>query len=204
MFSMGQLDSLLPGSQQAWQAAQEESRVYGWATSEPTRKTVLKNFAMAVAAMAKQGRISDGEGFVRVARQAVSLVRGLEEIPGGYKFDSLKASVMMDDLKRVLIGDGWTSSERNTGKYALPFGAFSDVGFKPEFRDSSNQVQHAMAGIYLGWAFPSWPTQWFVKRQEDGAADLRLYHATFPIGQELRGRWNYVRLPDLIKERLLA
>src|SRR3954468_6364717 len=44
---MGPWDSLRPGSQQAWPAAREESRVDGWATSEPTRKTVLKNFAPA-------------------------------------------------------------------------------------------------------------------------------------------------------------
>jgi hypothetical protein len=199
---MGSLDYMLPWSQQAGQVALDEAAAYDEATSDSTRMYALKTFAEAMAGSARKGTITDGEGFVRVARQAARSVSTLSEVSGGS--GTLRLRVMMHDLKRVLIGDGWTSKERNTGKFALQFQAFLDTGFKPEFRDRSNQVQHAMAGIYLGWGFPSWPTVWFVKRQEDGAADLRLYDATFPIGRTLRRGDNYARLPDLIKDELLA
>ena len=60
-----------------------------------------------------------------------------------------------------------------------------------------------MAEIYLGWGFPSWPTEWFVQEQEDGKEDVLLYEATFSIGRSLRIGSNSTRLPDMIKANLL-
>lgn len=95
------------------------------------------------------------------------------------------ADVMIDDLMAVLIGDGMLGG-RNQGKYfvGLNQAYLGSVGFKPELGDPYFQVQHAMAGIVIGYR-QFRPVQWLVKWQEEEEQDDRLYDATFPLGRTL-------------------
>src|SRR5688572_14471959 len=56
---------------------------------------------------------------------------------------------LIEDLKVVLIGND--IRDRRSGPYYIGRtpGASGDSGFKPELRDNSPQVEHAMAAIYL-------------------------------------------------------
>lgn len=60
---------------------------------------------------------------------------------------------MLEDLRLVLIGEDWL---RRSGKRGnLYFGVRTgSSGFKSELRDSSPQVEHAMAAIYLAKTLP--------------------------------------------------
>jgi len=111
-------------------------------------------------------------------------------------------SVVLHDLKRVLVGDGWTSRERNHGAFAMPFNSFLDTGLKADFRDGGNQIQHAVAGICIGFDW-GWPATYIVYKYEDGEEDRHLYDATFELGKQLR-RIPIAFWPSKIKSTLLA
>ena len=162
-----------------------------------TRRNKLKTFALAVAQQARAKVITDLEGFVGVAIFASLPFSGLDH---DLRYGEYKN--YLQDLRRVLIGDGFTTSERNSGDYALPFQAFLDSGFKPEFQDGGNQVQHAMAGIYISDEY-GFLGEKFVKHQEDEAADLALYDAAFEIGSNIN-KDNFKLLPFMIRDRLRA
>lgn len=196
---MGQLDGYLPWSGKAGQTALKRAEAERAATSESARKLRLRQFALDLAGKARKGDQSDGAGFVQVVEFAAASVAKIEEVPGSV---GLRAVVMMDDLKRVLIGDGFTSNERNTGQFALPYNSFRDTGFKESFRDGGNQVQHAMAGIYISFAY-GWFGEKFVMNQEEEPKDIALYEATFPLGKSVR-QGGYLALGTRIRSSLLA
>jgi hypothetical protein len=154
----------------------------------PTLQLMTAAGAFAGAARAKA--MTDIEAFARSVDFAIQARNGL-------------TPVILDDLRRVLIGDSWTEHGRNHGDFALKFNSFLDTGFKKEFRDDSNQVQHAMAGIYIRGTyglFASMVPYWM----EDGKADLALYEAAFEIGDMLNLGHSVHELPDLIRTRLGA
>ena len=66
---------------------------------------------------------------------------------------------VLEDLKFVLIGEDLR--KRRTGPYYIgkEKGATGDSGFKSELQDKSPQVEHAMAAIYVGKAFPPGSTE---------------------------------------------
>lgn len=164
-----------------------------------TRRTSLKVFANSMSAMARKGNITDIEGFIRVASVAATPFQAMM-VQNGTSLADVYCEVYVEDLRRVLIGDGFTTSERNHGQYALRFQAFMDTGFKPEYRDNSNQVQHAMAGIYISFKY-GFLGRRFAIHQEDEEPDLRLYDVTFDIGSDLNGS-NFTSLPTMLKEKL--
>ncbi len=59
-------------------------------------------------------------------------------------------------------------------------------GFKPNLRDPYNQVQHATAGIVIGYRY-GWLGYQYAKWREVEPQDDRLYDATCPIGRSLNG-----------------
>jgi len=164
-----------------------------------SRRTTLKAFAVSMSAMARKGTITDIEGFIRIAAVAATPFQ-IMMARDGTSLSYVYCEVYLEDLRRVLIGDGFTTTERNHGKYALGFQAFMDTGFKPEFRDNSNQVQHAMAGIYISFKY-GLAGRMFARHQEDEEADLRLYDVTFDIGSDLDGS-NFTSLPSMLKQKL--
>ncbi len=175
---MGTLDGMIP----LMLAKQEEEN------TAPTLGLLVVSGGYAGAARA--GVITDVEAFAKTVEWAIKARDGFKE-------------VVLDDLRRVLIGDGWTTEGRNHGELALKFDAFLDTGFKPEFRDGGNQVQHAMAGIYIralyGWLRSKLP-YWM----EDEDQDLALYRAAFDIGDLLQFNQPIENLPKLIRDRLGA
>ena len=166
------------------------------------RRNKLKVFAKSMAAMARNGSMTDLEGFARVAAFAAVPFQAMPAKAGPSDLGEIYCEVYLEDLRRVLIGDGFTNTERNNGKFALGFNAFRDTGFKPEYQDGGNQVQHAMAGIYISFHY-GFLGRRFAHCQEDEKPDLALYEVTFDIGSDLDGS-NYSTLPTLIKTRIGA
>lgn len=107
---------------------------------------------------------------------------------------------MMEDLKLVLVGDSLLNGKgRSEGTYFAGHAAGAK-GFKQELRDDYNQIQHAMAGIYIGHEFLR-PVQWMVWYLEDEEQDDRLYDATIPLGRDL-DRKNYLTLGSRVREAI--
>ena len=150
----------------------------------------LKFFATNRAANARKKNTTDLKAFCETVQAAIDF-RGAKD--GG----PILTSVILTDLQRVLIGDGWTPKERNHGPFALPFNSFRDLGFRKVFQDGGNQVQHAMAGIFIRYFFNRFAAA-YVKHGEDEVADRALYDAAFDIGRELSRTDDVSRLPQYI------
>jgi hypothetical protein len=155
------------------------------------RKASLQGFAAKLAKKSRAGGMSDCQAMIQIFQKAAVQVCG----------GAAPAARMVDDLTAVLIGDGLRNSERNTGPYALPFQAFLDSGFKAEYKDGGNQVQHAMAGILTGYRgrLPSWAAQIL----EDEAPDQGLYDVTIPLGRSLTDK-NYLTLHVRVETKLAS
>ncbi|MEP6849224.1 MAG: hypothetical protein ABI999_10240 [Acidobacteriota bacterium] len=158
------------------------------------RRTSLKNYALSLSRIVKASGMTDLEAFANVALFASLPFSNTKHI------QDILCEVYLEDLRRVLIGDGFTTNERNSGKFALGFNAFHDSGFKKEYQDGGNQVQHAMAGIYISFRY-GFLGRRFVYHQEDEDADLALYRVTFDIGSDLDGD-NFRSLPSMIRARI--
>jgi hypothetical protein len=150
----------------------------------------LKMFAMFQAGNARAKRTTDLRAFCDTVRAAVDF-RGAKA--GG----PILTSVVLSDLQRVLIGDGWTDKQRNHGPFALQANSFLDSGFRKAFQDGGNQVQHAMAGIFIRYIFGR-AVSWYVKHSEDEEADRALYNASFDVGGELARTDDVAVLPQHI------
>jgi len=161
------------------------------------RRNTLKSYALKLSKAVKDSRMNDLEAFVDIATFAtMPFLDFRPEQQDAYFFGYL------EDLRRLLIGDGFTNTERNKGTYALGFNAFHDSGFKKEFQDGGNQVQHAMAGIYISSTY-GFLGRRFTYWLEDEAPDLALYRTSFDIGSDLDSD-NFRTLPKLIKTRIGA
>ena len=161
------------------------------------RRSSLRRFAGELSNHATNGVMTDLEAFVGIASYAA--IPFSDSNSDSYWTNSPFKSYL-EDLRRVLIGDGFIISDRNSGKYALAFNAFHDSGFKTQFQDGGNQVQHAMAGIYIS-ALYGFAGRKVAYWRGDDHADLALYKTAFDIGDELNEE-NFKTLPDLIKERI--
>ena len=157
------------------------------------RRNLLLTHAERLAKQASDGVITDCEGFSQVLAYAVS------QFPDA---NDLGVEAMMEDLKSVLIGSGLENSQRNTGLYALKYQSFMDTGFKTEFREFGNQVQHAMAGLYISYTY-GWVGTIPAMLIEDSDADKALYRVTFRLGSALDFT-NYTLLPTQVKAELAA
>lgn len=105
------------------------------------------------------------------------------------------ADVLIGDLMAVMIGEGMLSG-RNHGTHfvGLDKAYLGALGFKCDLRDDYFQVQHAVAGIVIGYQYIR-PTQWLVQWLEREKQDILLYQATFPLGRTLNDA-NYGTLAD--------
>ena len=159
------------------------------------RRNTLKSYALTLSKAVKASKMNDLEAFADIATFAtVPFIDFRSQWQDAYFFGYL------EDLRRVLIGDGFTNTERNTGTFALGFNAFHDSGFKKEFQDGGNQVQHAMAGIYISSTY-GFLGRRFTYYLEDEAPDLALYRTSFDIGSDLNSD-NFRTLPSLIRSRI--
>jgi hypothetical protein len=189
--SQGTLDPAIPG-------------VFVTKLEKDERPTaLLSQLAFTWSEAARHGTITDGEAFAKVVLHAGRLRKAIGKEEGRHLGGTVLIDVVLNDLRRVLIGDGWTQNQRNHGDFALPFNAFHDTGLKKEFRDGGNQIQHAMAGIYIGFFFGI-AAQHIVYYLEDGEEDKRLYDATFAIGNTLKYNGGVLSLVSRIRADLLA
>jgi len=125
---------------------------------------------------------------VSVATRAVDLVSGM----------SNPADSLIGDLEAVLIGASMTSC-RGRGPY-FSGNILGASGFRKDLRDSWNQVQHATAGIVIGYRY-GWVGQQFAKWLEEEPQDDRLYDVTCPIGRTLTDQ-NLFALPQRIRSAI--
>jgi hypothetical protein len=116
------------------------------------------------------------------------------------------ARTIVEDLQYVLIGNDLLEG-RGKGAFFVGYknksGKFywrGARGFKKELRDSSHQIQHAVAGIVIGYRY-SRPVQWLVKWIEEEPQDDRLYDATFPLGRDLNDK-NYKELAKKLERTI--
>jgi len=136
------------------------------------------------------------QALVSIVSKAVELV---DKVPN-------PARTIVEDLQYVLIGN---DLQVGRGKGASFVGYKNKEGkfywrgakeFKKELQDRSHQIQHAAAGIVIGYRY--WrPVQWLVKWLEQEPQDDRLYDATFPLGRDLNDK-NYKELPKKLQSAI--
>jgi hypothetical protein len=160
---------------------------------EITRRNMLKAYAEALAGQARNQVTTDCRAFSLILSFAAT------QFPNA---NNLGVEAMMEDLKSVLIGSGLENTQRNTGTYALRFQALLDTGFKEKFRDGGNQVQHAMAGLYVSYAY-GWVGTLPAMLIEDCEQDAEVYRVTFKLGSALNAG-NYTLLPNQIMTEMGA
>jgi len=135
---------------------------------------------------------NQASAFVNIVQKSVDIISSEipePEYPSGY---------LIGDLSLVIIGDNPYYS-RGTGKY-FSRNVNGAKGFKSEFVDRFNQIQHAMAGIYFGF-YLTWPVRQYILYLETEEQDDRLYEATFALGNSLNDQ-NYKNIPDRIRKAI--
>lgn len=153
-------------------------------SKEVRRRTDLMNYAKLWANNARDGFTTDCQAFSLVLSFAVAQFRNA---------DDLGVEAMMEDLRSVLIGEGLENAQRSKGPYALRWASLMDTGFGEKFRDGGNQVQHAMAGLYISYMYGFVGTV-PAKLMEDSKPDREIYKVTFRLGNQLNAK-NYTHLP---------
>lgn len=139
--------------------------------------------------------IAKATGLVRISIKPGS-VTGLGGVTWGGPY-WIVAEELINDLESVLIGRGMAINRGRGPHFAGNFSG--SVGFKPEFRDPWNQVQHAAAGLVLGF-FHGKPGEWYARLTEDQEQDDLLYEATCPVGSWLADNpKNYDRLSEKMR-----
>jgi len=73
-------------------------------------------------------------------------------------------------------------------------------GFKQQFVDDGNQVQHAFAGIYIGYEYGVIPGLYALYLEEEKQDDA-LYNATIPMGLNVNN-YNYHLLHEAVRRVL--
>ena len=118
-----------------------------------------------------------------------------------------KASTVPDyleDLRLVLIGEDWLRRKEKRGPYYIGI-ATNDSGFKSELKDSSPQVEHAMAAIYFAKVLPPGGVgakgsfleflEAVGRKDKPNTADMLL----FGYGEDLGDRLKISNMPDFPK-----
>jgi len=131
------------------------------------RRTLLKSFAVREFRKPNKCQI-----LVSTVTHAVQLVGGIAN----------PADTLIGDIEAVLVGANMTNC-RGRGPYFA--GNISGAsGFKHNLRDPYNQVQHAIAGIVIGYRY-GWVGHQYAVWRETEPQDDRLYNAVCPIGRSL-------------------
>ncbi len=151
---------------------------------EVIRRTDLMNYARMWANSSRDGFTNDCQVFSLILSYAVA------KFPNA---NDLGVEAMIEDLGSVLIGEGLENNQRSRGPYALRWASLMDTGFGEKFRDGGNQVQHAMAGLYISYMYGFMGTV-PARLMEDSKPDREIYKVTFKIGGALNAK-NYTHLP---------
>ena len=105
---------------------------------------------------------------------------------------------LMENLKKVLIGDGKTDGRGHGPCFAGNI--FGSEGFKEDLRDQFNQIQHAMAGLYIGYKYGYFACGLAIL-QDPQIQDKKLYQATCPLGKNLNNT-NYKEIGLKLREAI--
>ena len=150
------------------------------ASIEASRRTALRDYAQVQLQMPNKA-----QAMLNIIDYAVELSRGATT--GRFNDHS---RILIDDLMAVIIGNGFTDAEgRGTGPYYVgssrPFrGA---TGFQADMRDTGFQVQHAIAGLVIGFRYGI-AGEAVARIQEAEPQDDRLYAAMCTVGEGLAGQ----------------
>ena len=151
-------------------------------------KIHTRRFQLKSHAIQKFKKSNHCQILVSIATYAVYLVNGI----------SNPADSLIGDLEAVLIGANMTDCRGRGAYFAGNISGAS--GFKSNLQDPYNQVQHATAGIVIGYRY-GWVGHQYAKWREAEPQDDRLYDATCPIGRSLDDK-NYFALPMRIKSAI--
>ncbi len=180
--------------------------------TEAERRLELKNFA---ATLFKK-ESNHCQILVDIYAKATGLARSITPIipmemtsmsgsrPTIYKWAHGRnvTNALMDDLKAVLIGSSMRTGEgRGKGPYFAGNIAGAD-GFRQELRDKFNQIQHATAGVVIGY-WHGKIGEWFARLLEDEPQDDLLYEQTAPVGIWLSDNpLDFLKLPNKVREAI--
>lgn len=180
--------------------------------TEGERRLELKNFAMTLF----KNEPNHCQVLVDIYAKATGLVRSITPIipvemgsmgqsrPTIYRWarGSNVAAALIEDLTAVLIGSSLRTGEgRGKGPHFAGNISGSD-GFKSSLQDRWNQIQHATAGVVIGYRYGK-PGEWFARFLEDETQDDLLYVAACPVGMWLSGNpEDYMKLPEKIRQAI--
>ncbi len=138
---------------------------------------------------------------LKETNKAQALRKIIDKAAENLSEESRPADKLINDLTAVLIGTDLRSG-RGRGKYFVGYqeGYKGAEGFAHELRDPYFQVQHAMAGVVIGYKF-GLAGQWWAMAWEQEEQDDRLYKLTCPIGRELRNT-NYQKLGQRVYDAI--
>lgn len=109
-----------------------------------------------------------------------------------------KVEHAMNILREVLIGEDLTRGRGNGPCFAGQFKGAN--GFRKDLQDPHNQIQHAMAGIYIGYQY-GWLGCAYARWREEEPQDDKLYEVTCRIGRNLTEK-NLNDLPEIIRQQI--
>lgn len=139
------------------------------------RKNTIRAIALGMAERVRIGEICSAHAMAEIWGHASSFYLGFNNDEESY----------VEDLAYILAGvNEWAS---NTDGTQVGRTIFSDSGFKPEFKDGSNQVQHFAAGVAAGFQYGRYV--WIGHRiiRPDSSQDTALNDISTWLGANLNG-----------------
>ncbi len=130
---------------------------------------------MRQAKLVKQGKVCSAHAMADVWGYAVPLYAGFNNDEESY----------VEDVSYILAGvSEWA---RGTDGTQVGRRVFSDSGFKKEFQDGSNQVQHFSAGVMAGFQYGRYAYIGHRIARPDSAQDEALNDESTWLGANLNG-----------------
>jgi hypothetical protein len=138
------------------------------------------------------------QGALKGPDQCRALAATVEEAAQAVERSADPPGELIGLLKDTLIGKGLREGRSQGPCFAG--GARGAAGFRPELRDPGDQIQHAAAGLYIGYHL-GWFGCMLAVLQENEPQDIRLYRATCPLGRQLN-RANYRELAEKLRQAI--
>jgi len=151
--------------------------------SRREKRKAIAAYAASMLKLVKAGKTTSCEALAGILGYAAGLYRDTGFL--GVNDDEEHFS---EDVSRILAGiDEW--GNRNHTKDQVEGGpkGFDDSGFKKQFQDCSNQVQHFAGGMQMGNQYGRWTDLVDGIVRPDTQADLNLNSESIAIGAGLDG-----------------
>ena len=164
-------------------------------SSAPGRDTIRTALKKTAVEKFTKGK-NDCEAFAQIAEAALK--------------DADNVPEYLEDLKLVLIGEDWLRRKDKRGPYYMGLKT-GDSGFRSDLKDSSPQVEHAMAAIYLAKVLPPGGIgakgsffellEAVGRREKPNAADMLLFAYGEDLGDRL-AKSNMPQFPTALRRTL--